>query len=276
VVALLRAGEIHGRPAWLLGLLAAAYLPVFVLVVQGQSDAFAVLGLGLCALAWSRGRPGWAGFAAGLALVKPQLVLLLPVLFIARSPRALAGFAGAGVLLVLASFPFFGFEGWRSYLGLVVPWLFEGRAGFPIAGQSLFSLRGALEHLPGGAPVALGLLAVLLCGAAACLFVRPARPRLDLALAVAASVALSSYVNVHDLVLLLVPMALLASLLLSGELRRAKLGWAALAFSYLGVELYLELGAVPAALGVIVLAAYLAAERLSPWLEQHHLRLRLA
>jgi hypothetical protein len=275
-LALLAAARLERRGAWLLGLLAAAYLPVFVLVVQGQSDGFAILGLGLCALAWTRGRPGLAGLAAGLALVKPQLVLLLPVLFLARSPRALAGFAAAGIAFVLASLPFFGIAGWRAYLGLVGPWLLGGHAGFPIVGQSLFSLRGALQHLPGGTPVALAVLAAVLLGVAACLFLRPPRPRLDFALAVAASVALSSYINVHDLSLLLVPMLLLASLLLDGEMRWPRLGWAALAFSYLGVELYLQLGVVPAALGVLALAAYLLAERLGAGLEQHHLRLRFA
>jgi hypothetical protein len=71
-------------------------------------------------------------------------------------------------------------------------------------------------------------------------------------------------------------MLLLASLLLDGEMRWPRLGWAALAFSYLGVELYLQLGVVPAALGVLALAAYLLAERLGAGLEQHHLRLRFA
>jgi hypothetical protein len=133
-----------------------------------------------------------------------------------------------------------------------------------------------LEHLPGGTPVALALLALLLLAAAVCLFLRPARPGLDYALAIAASVALSSYLNVHDLVLLLVPMMLLSSLLMEGRACRSRAGWAALAFSYLGVELYLQLGVIPAALGVAVLAAYLASERLSAGLEQDDLRLRVA
>src|SRR5205807_3155776 len=180
----------------------------------------ALLGLGLAALAWARGKRGWAGAAAALALVKPQLVLLLPVLFLARSPRqALPAFIGGGLALVAASLPFFGVRGWSDYLGLVLPWLVGGHAGFPIAGQSVFSLRGALEHLPGGSTLALAVLGVVLLGMAVTLFLRPAKPRLDFALAIAASVALSSYINVHDLVLLLVPSILLASLLLAGRVQ---------------------------------------------------------
>jgi hypothetical protein len=265
VVALVRAGGLAGKQAWLLGLLSAAYFPVFALVLQGQSDDVAVLGLGLAALAWTRGRPGWAGLAASLALVKPQLVLLLPVLFLARSPlRAFPAFAGTGVALVAGSLPFFGISGWRDYLGLVLPWLTQGHSGFPIEGQSAFSLRGALEHLPIGSTATLVMLVLLLVVVAASFWIRPPRPRLDFGLAVAASVALSSYLNVHDLVLLLVPLLLLTSLLLEREVRRPALGWAALAFSYAGVQVYLIFGAAPAAAGVIALAAYLLSERLTP------------
>ena len=134
----------------------------------------------------------------------------------------------------------------------------------PIQGQSAFSLRGALEQLPIGSTATLGILALLTLGVAACLLLRPARPRLDFALAVAASIALSSYLNAHDLVLLLAPLALLSGLLLDGELRRPWLGWPVLAFSYVSAGLYLELGAAPAAAGVIALAAYLLSERLTP------------
>jgi hypothetical protein len=123
-------------------------------------------------------------------------------------------------------------------------------------------VRGALEQLPIGSTLTLGILALLMLGVGASLLGR-ARPRLDFALAVAASVALSTYLNVHDLVLLLAPMILLAADLLDGQALRPRLGWAALGFCYVGIELYLLLGAVPAAAGVIVLAAYLVSERLT-------------
>jgi hypothetical protein len=264
VAALLAAGRITGWKAALFGLLAAAYLPTFVLLLQGQSDGLAMLGLGLSALAWTRGRQGWAGAAAALTLGKPQLVLLLPVLFfVRRSWRAAAAYLGVGAAAVAASFPFFGFQGWGDYLRLVAPWLFGRYPGFPVESQSLFSLRGALEHLPGGAGLALGVLALLLLLVAVALALNGSRPRLDFALSIAASIALSAYAHAHDLVLLLAPSLLLASLLLDGAASRPRVGWAVLGFSYLGVNLYLALGAVPAASGILALAAYLLSERVS-------------
>ena len=264
VAAALRAARVGGLRAGLLALMAVAYLPAFVLLLQGQSDGPAVLGLGLSALAWTRGRHGWAGAAAALTLAKPHLLVLLPVLFLVRgSWRALATYIGAASALVIATLPFFGVQGWRDYLLIVAPWLFGGYPGFPVETQSLFSVRGALGHLPIPAAVSLGVLAafVLLVGAA--LLRGVPRPRLDVALAVAASVALAPYAHMHDLVLLLVPSILLAGLLAEGGVARPRLGWAVLALSYVGVELFLQLGAAPAAAGVMVLAAYLLSERLT-------------
>jgi Glycosyltransferase family 87 len=264
VAAALRAAGIAGRRAALLVLLAAAYLPTFVLLLQGQSDGPAILGLGLSALAWTRGRYGAAGAAAALTLGKPHLLLLLPMLFLVRrSWRALGAYLGSAALLIAVSLPFFGVEGWRDYLHLVAPWLFSGYPGFPVETQSLFSVRGVLDHLPIGAGVSLAVLAALTLGVALAVALGDPRPRLDFALAVSASVALAAYAHTHDLVLLLVPSLLLAGLLLDRQPVRLKTGWAALAFSYMGVDLYLQLGAVPAAAGVIALAAYLLSERLT-------------
>ena len=45
--------------------------------------------------AWARGRYAMAGALSALALAKPQLLLLIPILFLARRAwRALAAFAG--------------------------------------------------------------------------------------------------------------------------------------------------------------------------------------
>ena len=265
VAAVMRAAGVAGRRAALLGLLVAAYLPTFVLLLQGQSDGPALLGLGLSALAWTRGRHGAAGAAAALTLGKPHLLALLPVLFLVRgSWRALGAYLGSAALLVAVSLPWFGIEGWRDYVRLVAPWLFGGYPGFPVETQSLFSIRGVLDHLPIGPGVSLAVLAALALAVALAVLRGDPRPRLDFALVVSASVALAAYAHTHDLVLLLVPSLLLAGALLERQAARLKTGWIALAFSYAGVELYLQLGAVTAAAGVIALAAYLLSERLTP------------
>jgi hypothetical protein len=60
--------------------------------------------LGIGAAITLRSRPYLAGFALGLTLVKPQLVVPLGVvLLIARQWRVIAGWAGAGVVLLLST-----------------------------------------------------------------------------------------------------------------------------------------------------------------------------
>src|SRR6266550_8610075 len=87
--------RIHGRAAVVATALVAGFFPLFVTVLQGQSDLVVLVPLAAAYVAWARGRLGWAGIFSALALAKPQLLLLIPVLFLARRAwRALAGFAG--------------------------------------------------------------------------------------------------------------------------------------------------------------------------------------
>ena len=77
---------------------AFASVPTALMLLNAQVDGLVVLGIG-AALAL-RSRPYFAGFALGLTLVKPQLVLPLgAALLLARRWRVLAGWASAGVLL---------------------------------------------------------------------------------------------------------------------------------------------------------------------------------
>src|SRR2546425_11262490 len=101
IALLVRGSErIHGRAAIVAAALIAGFFPLFVTVLQGQSDLIVLVPLAAAYTAWARGRLGWAGIFSGLALAKPQLLLLVPVLFLARRAwRALAGFA-AGVARV--------------------------------------------------------------------------------------------------------------------------------------------------------------------------------
>ena len=108
--------------------------------------------------AWARGRPGWAGIFSGLALAKPQLLLLVPVLFIARrSWRALAGFGAVIGGLGLVSVAGFGLGPVLGYVNAVGRWAIGG--SLPTNGQivytdtAVYSLRNVLEAVPGAARV---------------------------------------------------------------------------------------------------------------------------
>jgi len=84
--------SVHGRAVIVAAAMIAGFFPLFVTVLQGQSDLVVLVPLAAAYTAWARGRHGWAGVFSALALAKPQLLLLIPVLFLARRAwRALAG-----------------------------------------------------------------------------------------------------------------------------------------------------------------------------------------
>lgn len=244
--------------------LAAGFLPLFVLLLQGQTDLLMLLPLTGAYLAWTRGRPGWAGVLAGLASTKPNLVLIVPVLFLARREwRALAGFATTATVLLVIAVAVSGFREFGSYLALVTNWAAGNNQDWPITNQSVYSLRGVLEVMPGGRVPALAVLTVLLVLVGLALSWRPHVPRLDFALAVAAGVALSPYQNLHDLTLLVLPGIALADLAARRLIGHRAPATGVLVFAYLGVQLTILFGPLTAAAGCLALAAILLVERLT-------------
>jgi len=243
--------------------LVAGYFPLFVTLLQGQSDLVMLLPLAGAYLAWTKGRLGWAGILAGLALVKPQLLLLLPVLFLARHAwRALAGMGAVAAALAAASLLISGPKAVADYVQLLVQWAVHPDQA-RLTAETVYSLRGLLEQLPGGRLPALGLLALLLLLTGLALSWRPDRPRLDFALAVAGSVVLSPFQNLHDLVLLIIPGIALADLAIERSLRWPHAAVAVLALGYSATDTTLLVGPAAAAIGALVLGAYLVAERLA-------------
>ena len=131
--------------------LIAGFFPLFVTILQGQSDLVVLVPLAAAYVAWARGRLGWAGIFSALALSKPQLLLLIPVLFMARRAwRALAGFAGRRWLAWASSrWSASGFGPVLDYLRSVGAWAIGG--SLPTNGQlvytdpAVYSLRNILE-----------------------------------------------------------------------------------------------------------------------------------
>src|SRR5467141_4135450 len=270
IAILVRGSErIHGRAALVAAPLIAGFFPVFVTILQGQSDLVVLVPLAAAYTAWARGRIGWAGIFTGLALAKPQLLLLVPVLFITRRAwRALAGFAAVIAALGAVSVVGFGLGPVLGYLNSVGKWAIGGT--LPTNGQivytdtAVYSLRNVLEAVPGGGKgLALGVLIILLALVALSLNWRPDKPRLDFALAIAASLVLSPHQNVHDLALLVIPGFALADLALSGQLRWPRVAAFVLVFSYAAINLTLALSLWSAALGAIAIAVYLTVERMA-------------
>jgi GT2 family glycosyltransferase len=270
VILLVRSSlSIHGRAAIVAAAMIAGFFPLFVTVLQGQSDLVVLVPLAAAYAAWARGRHGWAGIFSALALAKPQLLLLIPVLFLARRAwRALAGFVAVVAALGVVSVVGFGFGAVWAYLGDVGTWAIGGR--LPSGGElvytdtAVYSLRNIIDALPGvGQAVTLAILVLLLALVALSLSWRPDKPRLDFALAVAASLVLSPHQNVHDLALLVIPGFAVADLALAGQLRRPRAAAVVLAVAYAAINMTLAINLWSAALGALLVAAYLTFERMS-------------
>jgi hypothetical protein len=120
VVAWWLAAPGHGLPRtlWLLG--AAAWYPVLYGLSLAQPDLAIVL---LAAVAWrlaEHDRPYVAGAVLGLTVIKPQLVLLLPVvLLFAGRWRIVAGWSATAAVLVLLSLLLIGGQGVSDYTALL-------------------------------------------------------------------------------------------------------------------------------------------------------------
>jgi GT2 family glycosyltransferase len=155
-----------------------------------------------------------------------------------------------------------------GYVNSVGQWAIGG--SLPTNGQivytdtAVYSLRNVLEAVPGGGKgLALAILVILLALVALSLSWRPDKPRLDFALAIAASLVLSPHQNIHDLALLVIPGFALADLALAGKLRWPRVAALVLVFAYAAINLTLALDLWSAAVGAIAIAAYLTVERMA-------------
>ncbi len=261
--------RVHARGWLITAAMVGGFFPLFVTVLQGQSDLVVLVPLAAAYAAWSRGRYGIAGAISALALAKPQLLLLIPVLFIARRAwRALAAFAAVLGGLGLISIAGFGIGPVITYLSSVGTWAVTGRlpntSELVYTDPAVYSLRNILEAVPGGGKVvAFVVLVLLLALVALSLSWRPDKPRLDFALAIAASLVLSPHQNVHDLALLVIPGFALADLALAGMLRWPHAAVGVLFFAYAAINLTLTISFWSAAVGALAIAGYLTLERMA-------------
>jgi glycosyl transferase family 87 len=106
------------RGLWLLG--ALAWYPVLYGLSLAQPDLAVLL---VVAIAWrlaESNRPYAAGAVLALAVVKPQLVLLLPVVLLASGRwKIVAAAAAATLVLGAASIVIIGGQGWTDYRALL-------------------------------------------------------------------------------------------------------------------------------------------------------------
>lgn len=102
------------------GLVVSAFFPTAIVLVKGQVSFLILAALSAAFLSLRRGRDGLAGVGLGLALVKPQLVVMpLVVLAYQRRWRALLAFGATGLLLIFLSIAVTGLSGLVDYVHLL-------------------------------------------------------------------------------------------------------------------------------------------------------------
>jgi alpha-1,2-mannosyltransferase len=161
-------------------------------------------------------RPALAGIMFGLLSCKPQFVLMIPVLLLARKAwRAAAASAVTAIAMAAVSLVWLGPTIWTGWFGVIARsagdadgrWVLLGR----LWGESVYTcvyLLGAPHVLAQAAQLG----AILLAGAAVCYaFRRPMPPPLRVAVLLAASLLAAPHSGPYDLVLLVAAAGLLLS-----------------------------------------------------------------
>jgi hypothetical protein len=196
------------------------FFPAGIALMQGQ-DSILLLALYSCAfVAIVRGNDFPAGCLLGLALVKFQIALPVVALFLIwRRWRMIAGFAASGSAVLIASIWLVGFHGLiehaRFLLGVSSGLATSGdqlRVGiFP---RGMPNLRGMLFSL-GGAHLPNVWLQAEIAGVSLLVLWWTARKRKEFtspgsafALAIVCALLVSYHLQVHDLTLLILPIAL--------------------------------------------------------------------
>lgn len=194
----------------------ASFYPVTCSLIQGQ-DSIIMLTLMVVALACRRkGRDTWSGILVGLTLFKFQFGIPMFFLFLAwKWWRCALGFLASTAIVIGTSVCVVGFHGMRSY----VRSLASMSVGLKTAQQQSFygihpalmpNLRGFFSVV-GGHYVSHVTIQILTLVCSALLLVAAARKASSFALAITVSVLISYHCLIHDAVLLLLPVALVAA-----------------------------------------------------------------
>ncbi len=127
------------------------FFPLFVSLLNGQDSAFLVLGAALCFCLLPRERDFFAGLGLSLAIVRPQIALLLIVPFLFKRRGVLIGFMlGAGLLAALSA-GLLGLAGTEQFIRFLL--LTAGGKWYGIKEAAMFNLIGILAR---AAPEAAG------------------------------------------------------------------------------------------------------------------------
>ncbi|HEY1257832.1 MAG TPA: glycosyltransferase family 87 protein [Stellaceae bacterium] len=196
-----------------------ALAPASIVTFASGQTGFLTSALIVGGLRFAGPRPVLGGILLGLATVKPQLGLLVPVALVAaRLWRAMAAACVTAVLLVLASAAVFGWQAWPLWLGKL-----GGHAGWAagVASRYTVTVLGNLILLGGGLTAGRVVQACVMVVVAAAVWVcfRRGATNLAIAAALVGTFLATPYAFVYD-----TPMVTNAALALIGERRRGAPG----------------------------------------------------
>ena len=199
-----------------LGLLGFAFLPALTALTLGQDSLLLLFILSSAYLLICKELEVAAGLVLALAMIKFQyLLVLLPLLFLWRKSRVVAGFAVGGVFLVFISWLIMGTGGLIEYVRFVRSFdLHSGYGGLSPA--LMINWRGFLAGIGKASPSPAyfwgGEIILLLTGLLCLRVPQTARTRaLIFALFVAVAVAAAPYAHFPDMTILLLPVLLAES-----------------------------------------------------------------
>ena len=191
---------------WQLSVQSILFLPLVISLALAQDTAFVLLGVLLWLWLLLEGKDFWAGLALSLAVVKPQIAVLLGIPLLFARPKAFAGFCVGGAALTLFSFILVGVEGFSGLLNIVRV-MSQGQ-GFGVNPQHMISVTGLLVRAGLSASwswVFLGLGLVVI----SVLWRKFGITRQTLSVALVLALFCAPHLHLHDLSLLIAPIMFL-------------------------------------------------------------------
>ncbi len=195
------------REIWLTILSGVLFYPAIVAFIRGQDSSFLLLGVCLWVLGSMTSRDGVAGLGLALALIRPQVALVLALPFIFKRRRVWLWFMIWGLAILILCYIFIGPVGLSGFVKVLV--LSGQGLGFDV--EKMATLMGAiLRWFPGIDPVVLhtigyfgyALAILFLC----VVWIKSTNIGfMQINIAILTAILFAPHFHGHDLTILLVP-----------------------------------------------------------------------
>jgi hypothetical protein len=183
------------------------FYPAIVAFIRGQDSSFFLLGICLWVLGLIKANDKVAGLGLAMALIRPQIALVLAFLFLFKKQRILLWFLIWSSILLIYCYLFIGWTGLNGFIKVLI---FSGQ-GFGFDVEKMATLMGAiLRWFPGIDPSLLhivGYLGYFLAFLFLCIvWVRSAKIGFSqINIAILCTILFAPHFHGHDLLILLIP-----------------------------------------------------------------------